>query len=170
MDLRYENTFTTSGKPSVSRVIPRRWWVNKTSELCIYQLRIVWRSYLWVLNEVCVFSTSGVIKFNFVSWGTLVVREWCVVIAPELAGDACFCWFFPKKSEHRVRPRFLFFFVSGVKGVRKRGEFKISLSNPKGERFSLTPLGVVKKQWVGRRGKECLKCGVRGQTVSAWNF
>ena len=77
---------------------------------------------------------------------------------------------FSQRNQNTGRDQDFFFFVSGVKGVRKRGEFKISLSNPKGERFSLTPLGVVKKQWVGRRGKECLKCGVRGQTVSAWNF
>ena len=81
-----------------------------------------------------------------------------------------FLLIFPKEIRTPGETKISFFFVSGVKGVRKRGEFKISLSNPKGERFSLTPLGVVKKQWVGRRGKECLKCGVRGHTVSAWNF
>ena len=77
---------------------------------------------------------------------------------------------FPKEIRTPGETKISFFFVSGVKGVRKRGELKISLSNPRGERFSLTALGVAKKQWVGRRGKECLKCRVRGQTVSAWNF
>ena len=76
---------------------------------------------------------------------------------------ALFCsWLFCAKKCGRGVRTILHFYVSGViKGIRKRGEFKISLFNSRGGKIlNSTTSGREQMGRGGREKKGCVKCGV----------